>query len=222
MATSDRAATRVLLVDDHAVVRSALRHVLDAEDGIEVVAEAASGERAVAEARRHQPDVVVLDLQMPSGDATEHMPAVLRAAPQARILVLSMRDEPATVRGAFSAGASGYVLKEAADTELVAAVRAVAGGQQYVQAALGARLLAARAAPDARGDDRLSEREREVARLLALGHANAEIARMLWISPRTVETHRAHVMRKLGLETRAELVQYALRTRLLERDPGVG
>jgi DNA-binding NarL/FixJ family response regulator len=218
MATPDADGLAILLVDDHAVVRSALRHVLEAEDGLRVVAEAASGERAVAEARRHQPDVVVMDLQMPTGDAVDHMPAVLRAAPQTRILVLSMRDEPATVRGAFAAGASGYVLKEAADTELVAAVRAVAAGQQYVQASLGARLLAART-PDGPRADGLSEREREVARLLALGHANAEIARMLWISPRTAETHRAHVMRKLGLSTRAELVQYAMRTGLLDDDP---
>jgi two-component system, NarL family, response regulator NreC len=220
MATPDGDELRILLVDDHAVVRSALRHVLDGEADVRVVAEAASGDRAVAEARRHQPDVIVMDLQMPTGDAVDHMPAVLRAAPQARILVLSMRDEPATVRSAFAAGASGYVLKEAADTELVNAVRAVASGQQYVQAALGARLLAARSSPDAKRPDGLSEREREVARLLALGHANAEIAKILWISPRTAETHRSHVMRKLGLSTRAELVQYAIRTRLLDEEPG--
>jgi two-component system response regulator NreC len=220
MATPDGAELRVLLVDDHAVVRSALRHVLDAEADIRVVAEAASGERAVAEARRHQPDVIVMDLQMPTGDAVDHMPAVLRAAQQARILILSMRDEPAAVRGAFAAGASGYVLKEAADAELVTAVRAVAAGQQYVQATLGARLLAARSSPGAQSAEGLSERERQVARLLALGHANAEIAKILWISPRTAETHRAHVMRKLGLSTRAELVQYAIRTRLLDEEPG--
>jgi two-component system, NarL family, response regulator NreC len=219
MSTVAGGELKVLVVDDHAVVRSALRHVLAAEADIVVVAEAASGERAIAEARRHQPHVIVMDLQMPTGDAFDHMPAVLRAAPEARILVLSMRDEPATVRGAFAAGASGYVLKEAADTELVTAVRAVASGQQYVQASLGARLLAARSSPSAKGADDLSEREREVARLLALGHANAEIAKILWISPRTAETHRAHVMRKLGLSTRAELVQYAIRTRLLEEEP---
>jgi two-component system response regulator NreC len=220
MATPDGAELRVLLVDDHAVVRSALRHVLDAEADIRVVAEAASGERAVAEARRHQPDVIVMDLQMPTGDAVDHMPAILRAAQQARILILSMRDEPAAVRGAFAAGASGYVLKEAADAELVTAVRAVAAGQQYVQATLGARLLAALSSPGAQSAEGLSERERQVARLLALGHANAEIAKILWISPRTAETHRAHVMRKLGLSTRAELVQYAIRTRLLDEEPG--
>ena len=201
-------------------MRSALRHVLDAEAGSRVVAEAASGDRAIAEARRHQPDVIVMDLQMPTGDAVDHMPAVLRAAPQARILVLSMRDEPATVRSAFAAGASGYVLKEAADTELVTAVRAVAAGQQYVQAALGARLLAARrrltrgaqtGSPSANG------------RWLACSRWATRTPRsrsILWISPRTAETHRAHVMRKLGLSTRAELVQYAIRTRLLDEEPG--
>jgi DNA-binding NarL/FixJ family response regulator len=215
-----RAIIRVLLVDDHGMVRAALRRVLADEEGIEVVGEAASGERAVAEARRHQPDVVVMDLQMPTGTTIEHMPAVLRAAPGARILVLSMRSEPATVRGAFAAGATGYVLKEAADTELVAAITAVAAGQQYVQAALGARLLTGGTGTARARDDGLSAREREVARLLALGHANAEIARLLWISPRTAETHRAHVMRKLGVATRAELVEYALRNGLLgEPDP---
>lgn len=216
MTTSPDAPIRVLLVDDHGMVRAALRAVLAGEERIEVVGEAATGERAVAEARRHQPHVIVMDLQMPTGDAVDHMPAVLRAAPQARILVLSMRSEAPAVRGAFAAGATGYVLKEAADTELVAAITAVAAGQQYVQAALGARLLTGRSSAGRRTDDGLSEREREVARLLALGHANAEIARLLWISPRTAETHRAHVMRKLGLSTRAELVEYAIRNGLLD------
>lgn len=205
----------MLLVDDHAVVRSAIRHVLDAERDVQVVAEAASGDRAVAEARRHLPDVIVMDLQMPSGDTTGHMPAVLRAAPQARILVLSMRAEAASVRASFAAGASGYVLKEAADTELLAAVRALASGAQYVQAALGATLLGPDAVSRGRAEG-LSDREREVARLVALGHANAEIARSLWISPRTAETHRSHVMRKLGLSSRAELVAYARRTGLID------
>jgi two-component system, NarL family, response regulator NreC len=216
------AATRVLLVDDHAVVRAAVRHVLAAEDGVEVVAEAGSAERAVAEARRHQPDVVVMDLHMPSGDGVAGMPDVLRAAPQARILVLTMRADRASVRASFAAGASGYVLKEAADTELVAAVRAVASGAQYVQAALGAQLLVEQSEAHARPDDGLSQREREVARLLALGHSNQEISRMLWISPRTAETHRAHVMRKLGISTRAELVRHALRTGLLDAEPADG
>ena len=220
MATGAGHRIRVLLVDDHAVVRSALRHVLDAESDLQVVAEAATAARAVAEARHHQPDVVVMDLQMPSGDGIENMPAVLRAAPQARILVLSMRSEPTTVRASFAAGASGYVLKEAADTELVAAVRAVAAGSQYVQASLGARLLQTGPASGDRRIDGLSDREREVARLIALGHANADIARLLWISARTAETHRAHIMSKLGLSTRAELVQYARRTGLLSEEHG--
>ena len=129
-----------------------------------------------------------------------------------------MRSEPATVRASFAAGASGYVLKEAADSELVNAIRAVAGGGQYVQASLGAKLVGGDERSRERRVEGLSDREREVARLLALGHANAEIARMLWISPRTAETHRSHVMRKLGLSTRAELVQYALRTGLLDEE----
>lgn len=221
MASAADRPIRVLLVDDHAVVRSAIRHVLDAERDVQVVAEAASGERAVAEARRHLPDVIVMDLQMPTGDATEHMAAVLRAAPRARILVLSMRDEAASVRASFAAGASGYVLKEAADAELLTAVRAVAAGAEYVQASLGARLLGGSVGSREGRPDGLSDREREVARLLALGHANAEIAESLWISPRTAETHRSHVMRKLGLSTRAELVEYARRTGLID-DEGTG
>jgi two-component system response regulator NreC len=147
------------------------------------------------------------------------MPAVLQAVPEARVLVLSMQDDPRYVRAAFEAGASGYVLKEAADTEVVAAIRAVAGGESYVHPALGARLIAADAEDRARADqDPLSEREREVLRLLALGHTNQEIAKQLFISVRTAETHRAHIMQKLSLSSRAELVRYALGQGLLEKD----
>src|ERR1051325_10121201 len=131
-----------------------------------------------------------------------------------------MQDEPRYVREAFSAGVSGYVLKEAADTEVVQAIREVAGGGRYVNPSLGARLPAAEAEAQARAEaDPLSEREREVLRLLALGHTNQEIAKMLYISVRTAETHRAHIMQKLRLSTRAELVRYALAHGLLEEGP---
>jgi two-component system response regulator NreC len=137
------------------------------------------------------------------------------------VLVLSMQDDPRYVREAFEAGASGYVLKEAADAEVVGAIREVAGGGRYVHPALGARLVAADAEERARADaDPLSDREREVLRLLALGHTNQEIAKMLYLSVRTVETHRAHIMQKLRLTTRAELVRYAIDTGLLEEAPG--
>ena len=208
---------RVLIVDDHAIVRSGLRRVLDAEADIETVAEAPSAERAVFEAIEHKPDVVLMDVVMPGKSGIEGMPAVLQAVPTAKVLVLSMQDDPHYVREAFEAGASGYVLKEAADTEVVGAIRAVAAGERYVHPALGARLVAADADERKRAEsDPLSEREREVLRLLALGHTNQEIAAQLFISVRTAETHRAHIMRKLSLSSRAELVRYALDRGLVE------
>ena len=208
---------RVLIVDDHAVVRTGLRRVLDAEADIETVAEAADADRAIFEAMEHKPDVVLMDVVMPGKSGIEGMPALLDAVPDTKVLVLSMQDDPRYVREAFEAGASGYVLKEAADTEVVGAVRAVAGGERYVHPALGARLVQADAEERRRAEeDPLSEREREVLRLLALGHTNQEIAKMLFISVRTAETHRAHIMRKLRLSSRAELVRYALAEGLLE------
>src|ERR671919_2508063 len=208
---------RVLIVDDHAVVRSGLRRLLDAEGDIETVGEAPNADRAVFEAIEGKPDVVLMDLVMPEKGGIEGMPAVLQAVPDAKVLVLSMQDDPRYVRAAFEAGASGYVLKEAADTEVVAAVREVAGGGRYVHPALGARLAAAEVEAAAKAEtDPLSDREREVLRLLALGHTNQEIAKMLYISVRTAETHRAHIMRKLRLNTRAELVRYALAEGLIE------
>ena len=208
---------RVLVVDDHAVVRSGLRRVLDAEADIETVAEAPTADRAVFEAIQHKPDVVLMDVVMPGKSGIEGLGAVLQAVPDARVLMLSMQDDPRYVREAFQAGASGYVLKEAADTEVVDAVRAVAAGERYVHPALGARLIAAEAEERKRAEvDPLSEREREILRLLALGHTNQEIAKLLYISVRTAETHRAHVMQKLGLASRAELVRYALSEGLLE------
>jgi len=145
------------------------------------------------------------------------MPAVLQASSDVKVLVLSMQDDPRYVREAFAVGAAGYVLKEAADTEVVGAIRAVAAGERYVHPALGARLVAADAEERKRADaDPLSEREREVLRLLALGHTNQEIAKMLYISVRTAETHRAHIMQKLRLSSRAELVRYALENGLIE------
>ena len=208
---------RVLLVDDHAVVRSGLRRVLEAEEDIEVVAEAGDMRNAVFEARAHKPDVIVMDVVMPDGSGIEATPAVLNEATDAKVLMLSMQDDPRYVREAFSVGASGYVLKEAADTEVVDAVREVAQGGRYVHPALGARLIAAEEQERVRAEeDPLSEREREVLRLLALGHTNQEIAKMLYLSVRTVETHRAHIMQKLRLSSRAELVRYAIDHGLLE------
>jgi len=210
---------RVVLVDDHAVVRSGLRRVLEAEADIEVVAEAGSVRDAVFEVRAQKPDVIVMDVVMPGTSGIEGTPLVLREAPDAKVLVLSMQDDPRYVREAFAMGASGYVLKEAADTDVVEAVRQVAEGQRYLHPALGARLMESEARQrEEEAADPLSDREREVLRLLALGHTNQEIAKMLYISVRTAESHRAHIMQKLRLGTRAELVRHALAHGLLEED----
>jgi two-component system, NarL family, response regulator NreC len=208
---------RVLIVDDHAVIRSGLHMLLDAEPDIEVVGEAGNVRDAVFEARAQKPDVVLMDVVMPGQSGIEGVPLVLKEAPQAKVLVLSMQDDPRYVHEAFAAGAAGYILKEAVDAEVVGAIHQVAAGDHYVHPALGARLVAAEAEAKAREDaDPLSDREREVMRLLALGHTNQEIAKMLYISVRTAETHRAHIMQKLRLSTRAELVRYAIDQGLLD------
>ena len=207
----------MLIVDDHAVVRSGLKLVLDADDGIEPVGEAGTARDAIFEARSLKPDVILLDVVMPDQSGLHIIPTLLHENPDTKILVLSMQDDPRYVREAFDAGASGYVLKEAADSEVVAAVREVAGGGRYVDPELGARLVAAESAERKRAEeDPLSDREGEVLRLLALGHTNQEIAKQLYISVRTAETHRAHIMQKLRLSSRAELVRYALDRGLLD------
>ena len=208
---------RVLIVDDHAVVRSGLRLLLGQEPDIEPVGEAGTGREAVFEARTLKPDVILLDVVMPDQGGLDVLPTLRREHPETKVLVLSMQDDPRYVREAFAAGARGYVLKEAADAEVVAAVREVARGGRYVNPELGARLLAAEAEAERRvEEDPLSDREREVLRLLALGHTNQEIAGQLYISVRTAETHRAHIMQKLRLQTRAELVRFALDEGLLD------
>jgi two-component system response regulator NreC len=208
---------RVLIVDDHAVVRTGIRLLLAAEPDIEPVAEAGTRREAIFEARTAKPDVILLDVVMAGGGGLEAIPTLLHERPETKILVLSMQDDPRYVREAFAAGASGYVLKEAADVEVVGAVREVARGGRYVQAELGARLVAADADAERRAEqDPLSDREREVLRLLAFGHTNQEIAKQLFISVRTAETHRAHIMQKLRFTTRAELVRYAIAQGLLE------
>ncbi len=209
--------TRVLIVDDHAVVRAGLKLVLEGAEGIEPVGEAGSARDAIFEARSLKPDVILLDVVMPDQSGLEVIPTLLKENPDAKVLVLSMQDDPQYVREAFGSGASGYVLKEAADSEVVAAVREVASGGRYVHPELGARLVSAESEERRREEeDPLSEREREVLRLLALGHTNQEIATQLFISVRTAETHRAHIMQKLRLSSRAELVRYALGQGLLE------
>jgi two-component system, NarL family, response regulator NreC len=210
---------RVLLVDDHAVVRAGLRLLLDAEEDIETVGEAGDAREAIFEARSSEPDVILMDVVLGGKSGIEVTPEILHERPGTRILILSMQDDPRYVREAFAAGAAGYLLKEAADTELVLAVREVARGGNYVHPALGARMAVADASAEREAaENPLSDREQEVLRLLALGHTNQEIAEMLFISVRTAETHRAHIMQKLRLGTRAELVRYALSTGLLSED----
>jgi two-component system, NarL family, response regulator NreC len=212
---------RIVVVDDHAVVRTGLRLLLDAEDDLEVVGEAGNTHDAVFEVRAQKPDVILLDVVMPGESGIEALPKLKHEAPEAHVLMLSMQDDPRYVHEAFAAGADGYVLKEAADAEVVAAVREIAAGGSYVHPALGARMVAADAAERARESaNPLSDREREVLRLLALGHTNQEIAGLLFISVRTAETHRAHIMQKLGLSTRAELVRHAIARCPLENTSG--
>jgi two-component system response regulator NreC len=209
----------VVLVDDHAVVRSGIRLLLERQDDIEVVGEAGNAKDALFRARALKPDVILLDVVMPGESGIEVLPRLLEESPETKVLVLSMQDDPSYVREAFAAGAQGYVLKEAADDEVVSAVREIAKGGRYVHPTLGARMVAADAEERAAAEaDPLSEREREVLRLLALGHTNQEMAEKLYISVRTAESHRAHIMQKLRLTTRAELVRYALSHGLLTDD----
>ncbi|HWC46372.1 MAG TPA: response regulator transcription factor [Casimicrobiaceae bacterium] len=209
---------RVLIVDDHAVVRSGIRLLLSQEPDLDPVGEAGTGREAVFRARALKPDVILLDVVMPDQTGLDVLPTLVHEHPDAKVLLLSMQDDPRYVQEAFAAGASGYVLKEAADAEVVEAIREVAKGNRYVNAQLGARIVAAAAEAERRAEaDPLSDREREVLRLLALGHTNQEIAGQLFISVRTAETHRAHIMQKLRLQTRADLVRYALAQGLLEQ-----
>ena len=202
---------RIVLADDHVVVRNALRMLLDAEPGLEVVAEAGDVDGAIRYLRGHRPEVLILDLNMPGRASLEALPDIREASPATQIVVLTMQSEPAFAREAMQAGVLGYILKEAADTELVKAVRLAAQGRTYLQPDLGARLAAE--PPDAPDD--LSDRELEILRFIALGHTNGEIAEQLLISVRTVESHRSHIQQKLHLSKRSELVRYALERGML-------
>ena len=209
---------RVALCDDHGVVRSGLRRILDDEADIVVVGDAGNAEDAVAIARAERPDVFVMDLGLPGTGGITATRQVRDASPSTAVLILTVHDDVGYVRKGFDAGASGYLVKEAADVELVQAVRAVAAGGQYVHPSLGAALLTPEAArPRLAGPGgELSEREQEVLRLIALGLTNAEIGERLFVSVRTVETHRAHIHQKLNLRTRAELVRFARDAGLLQ------
>jgi two-component system response regulator NreC len=206
--SGSEAPITIVLADDHQVVRAGLRLVLEAEDGFQVVAEA--GDVATAERRlsAYHPRVLILDLNMPGEPSLPAIPRIRRTAPDTQIVVLTMQSDPAFAREALRAGAIGYVLKEAADSELVQAVRMAAAGRTFLNPELGARLAAEPPTPNGPPDD-LSARELEVLRLIAAGHTNSEIAKRLYLSVRTVESHRAHIQQKTGRTTRADLVAYA-------------
>lgn len=209
MGTAEATAATVTIVvaDDHAVVRGGLRRLLDAEPDLRVVAEAGDVEETKARMAEHKPSILLLDLHMPGGGSLPALRAIRDASPDSGILILTMQDDPGYAREAMSRGARGYVLKEAEEADLLHAVRTVAAGATYLQPELGARLLT--------NSSPLTEREREVLRLLALGHTNSEAAEQLHLSRRTVETHRANIQSKLGSTSRAELVRHALESGLI-------
>jgi two-component system response regulator NreC len=198
----------IVLADDHTIVRAGLRVLLEADHEFEVVAEAADVEEAVRKVLAYKPDVIVLDLSMPGGSGLSGIPKMLSASPDTAIVVLTMEDEPRFAREALRQGALGFVLKEAADTELIEAVRAANQGLRYLNPQLGG-LIAAQPERPAGPPDNLTEREVEVLRLVALGHTNAEISAQLYLSVRTVESHRARIQQKAGRTARSELVAYA-------------
>jgi DNA-binding NarL/FixJ family response regulator len=198
---------RVLIVDDHPLLRAGIRARLAGEPDLVVVGEAATTEEAVAQTRAHRPDVVLLDLLLPKRGGCETIPELLAISPRPRVVILSCQTAPSSVQRALAAGAAGYVSKSASDREVVAAIRKVAHGDGYIDPALGARLAMDVPPPPLHS---LSGRERDVMRLLALGYTNREVADRLFISARTVDAHRAHIMEKLDLGSRAELVMCAL------------
>jgi two-component system response regulator NreC len=215
---------RVLLADDHAVLRAGLRLLLDAQADMEVVGEASTGEQAVTQAKKLNPDVVLLDITMSGPDGLDAVRKIKEDNPEIKVLALTMHDDESYLRQVLKGGGSGYVLKRAADTELLSAIRAVHEGGMYLHPAHAHMLL-----EGARGDEesteaktgkrvRLSNREQQVLKLVAFGYTNKQIANNLELSVKTVEEYRARMQRKLEIKGRAELVRYALRVGLLVRE----
>lgn len=215
LAPENPPVTTVVLADDHTIVRSGLRRLLEAGHEFEVLAEAGDVPESIRKVLAYKPDVLVLDLSMPGGPSLAAIPDIRAASPDTAIVVLTMEDEPRFAREALRVGALGFVLKEAADTELVQAVRAAAAGLRYLNPQLGA-LIASQPDVPPGPPDNLSAREVEVLKLVALGFTNAEISQKLYLSVRTVESHRAHIQRKTERATRAELVAYAREQGLLD------
>lgn len=211
---AERDGITIVIADDHAVVRRGLRLILEAENGFQVQAEADDVQSARHYVRARRPKVLVLDLNMPGEPSLPAIPSLREESPETQIVVLTMQDDPAFAREALKAGALGFVLKRAAESELIEAVRLAARGEPYLNPQLGARIVVE--SPPGPPDG-LSEEEVQILRLVALGHTNVEIGEQLFLSGRTVETHRIKLQRRLGLETRAELVSYVLDNGLLDR-----
>ena len=203
---------RTLLVDDHQIVRSGVRRILEATGRFDIVGEASGVHEAVERARLLRPEIVVLDLALRDGSGLDAIAEIRELG--ARVVILSMQDEPAYARRAFELGAQGYVVKDAADDELAGAIDTVLADRVYVHPALAARLVLREP------EDDLTERERQILRLIALGYTNQEIAGQLFLSVRTIEAHRRHILDKLRLSTRADLVRYALERRIVGIGPG--
>ncbi len=210
---------RILIADDHAVLRAGLRLLLEADPQMEVVGEAEDGVEAVALCAELLPDIILLDLTMPGPGAEATMAQIRENCPQTRVLILTMHDDEAYLRKMFEAGAAGYVVKRAADAELLSAIRAVSRGEVYVHPSLTKVLLDDMLMTGQQQPvdlwDTLSERERQVIHLVALGYTNREAADQLFLSVKTVETYRARAMDKLQLRSRAQLVRFALQKGLL-------
>jgi DNA-binding NarL/FixJ family response regulator len=218
---SARTKIRILVVDDHTILRVGLRMMLNAQPDIEVIGEASDGNQAVSEAMRLVPDVILMDIAMPDCNGIEATRQVKRLQPETRILVLTMHENEEYLFQVLRAGASGYILKEAADTELITAIRTVSSGRFYLSPSaqsimVGDYLQRVRSGEERDSYSALTEREREILKLVAEGYTNNQIAERLTISPKTVDTHRTHIMDKLNLHSRAELVKYAMRRGLLE------
>lgn len=209
------AKIRVLIADDHAILRAGLAMLVNAQPDMEVVGEASNGSEALQRVLKMEPDVVLMDLTMPETNSFKVIEGIRKECPRTRVLVLTMHDDPAYLRSALAVGASGYIVKKAADTELLGGIRAVHRGRTFVDLTIAGDLaepLPGKARP------LLSQRETEVLRLLVQGHTNQQIADSIHVSVKTVETYRARLAQKLGLSTRADLVRYALETGLLTID----
>ena len=206
---SSDAEITLILADDHDLVRSALRVMLDSEPNLHVIAEAADVTTVLTLVAERKPDVLLLDLHMPGGDGLEAIPALLRSSPDTRVVMLTADRDPGSARDAIAKGAVGYVPKDAARATLLEAIRTVADGRTYLEAEMGAQMVSAQLSGPVE-DDPLTERERQVLRLLAEGNTNRDIAGQLFLSIRTVETHRARIQQKTGRSSRAELYAWAV------------